>query len=163
MRQELAEFGVSVSMVNPGYINTAIRGKGSPSANSNASLTPVERELCAGGPLSGLGRRAPPRLDRAASLTAGGGRFDRYYERFATLWKKDALHSQLAPACCDETDRDIIHALTDAYPRTRYYPFTASVKLGKAFPAAAAAVIIRAFSVHPLLDRLKDIMIAKLF
>lgn len=129
LRQEVEPFGVSVSMVNPGYINTAIRGKGSPP--DKAALTEVERSI--------------------------------YAERFESMWRKDATHSELAPACCPQTDEAILHALTDPHPKTRYYPATAAVKLGDAFPAWLAAIIIRATSVHPLIDRLKDLLVAKIF
>ena len=57
----------------------------------------------------------------------------------------------------------ILHALTDPHPKTRYYPATAAVKLGDAFPAWLAAIIIRATSVHPLIDRLQDLLVAKIF
>ena len=130
LRQELEPHGVSVSMVNPGYVNTGIRGKGSP-IESNSSLTVVEREV--------------------------------YYDRFVSMWRKDAKLSLLSPPCCSQTDEAIVHAITAAYPRTRYYPFTAAVALGDCFPAWLAAIIIRSFSLHPTLDRLKDIVVANFF
>jgi len=130
LRQELAPLGVSVSMVNPGYVHTGIRGKGSP-PRSNASLTETERRV--------------------------------YYPRFEALWHNDAKHDRLAPPCCVQTDAAIMHALTDPRPLTRYYPGTAAVALGDWFPAWLAAVLIRTFSVHPTLDRLKDLLLAKLF
>lgn len=130
LRQELAPLGVSVSMVNPGYINTGIRAKGSP-ARSNASLTEIEQRV--------------------------------YYQQFEALWRKDSKHATLAPPCCPQTDAAILHALMDPNPRTRYYPNTAAVALGDAFPAWLAAIIIRLFSVLPSLDRLKDLVVSKLF
>ena len=129
LRMELAPSNISVSMVNPGYVNTNIRHKGSPAAADE--LSGAEREL--------------------------------YAERFATLRKKDAVHLEFAPPCCAMTDADIMHALRDPHPRTRYYPSTAAVRLGALFPAWLAALIIRATSVHPTLDRLKDMLVAKLF
>ena len=39
----------------------------------------------------------------------------------------------------------------------------AAVRLGARFPAWLAALVIRATSVHPTLDRLKDLLVAKLF
>jgi len=128
LRQELAPLGVSVSLVSPGYIHTAIRDKGSP-PQANASLTEIERRV--------------------------------YYELFEALWSKDAKHRELAPACCPQTDAAIVHALTHPYPRTRYYPSTASVALGDLFPASAAAVLIRLFSIHPSLDRVRDSILAR--
>ena len=121
LRQELEPFGISVSLVSPGYVNTELRGKGVP---SNKSLTTTER--------------------------------DQYYSRFAAMWKKDAELIKLSPPCCAETDAAIVHAMTDPFPRTRYYPFTANVKFGPLFPAWLASMLLRATSVHPLLDRLKD-------
>ena len=121
LRQELEPFGISVSLVSPGYVNTELRGKGVP---SNKSLTTTER--------------------------------DQYYSRFAAMWKKDAELVKLSPPCCSETDAAIVHAMTDPFPRTRYYPFTANVKFGPLFPAWLASMLLRATSVHPLLDRLKD-------
>ena len=85
-----------------------------------------------------------------------------YGDRFAALQRKEATLSEHAPACCSQTDAAIIHALTDRHPRTRYYPFTAAVKLGDAFPAWLAALLIRATSVHPTLDRLQDLVLARL-
>ena len=80
---------------------------------------------------------------------------------FEALWSKDAKHRELAPACCPQTDAAIVHALTHPYPRTRYYPSTASVALGDLFPASAAAVLIRLFSIHPSLDRVRDSILAR--
>jgi NAD(P)-dependent dehydrogenase (short-subunit alcohol dehydrogenase family) len=129
LRQEMAPHGVSVSMVNPGYINTAIRGKGSPAAD--AELTDLEKDV--------------------------------YRDVFEKLLKKDKVHALYSPACCPMTDEAIVHALTDPYPRTRYYPSTAAVKLGGAFPAWLAVIIIRITSVHPALDRLKDMLLGHFF
>ena len=130
LRQELGPLDVSVSMVNPGYVNTGIRTKGS-APESNASLTSIERQV--------------------------------YYSYFERAWRKDAELRELAPACCPETDAAILHAITSPTPRTRYYPATAAVRAGGLFPAWLAAVVIRALSVHPLLDRLKDLAIGHLF
>jgi|TARA_B110000208_G_scaffold16037_2_gene19234 NAD(P)-dependent dehydrogenase (short-subunit alcohol dehydrogenase family) len=127
LRLELAPHGIMVSMVNPGYINTAIRGKAK-----------VKRE----------------------DITAYERR--EYGKIFDKLAAKAEEHAALAPPCCAMTDTDIVHALTATRPATRYYPATGAVKAGRLFPASVAVFIIRCFSIHPILDHIKDYLILHL-
>jgi NAD(P)-dependent dehydrogenase (short-subunit alcohol dehydrogenase family) len=128
LRMELKSAGISVSMVNPGYINTAIRGKGNV---ARADLTPYERE--------------------------------HYGAFFDNLAAKAKQHFDLAPPCCAMTDDDIVHALTARKPKTRYYPATGAVKLGKLFPAWLAVIVIKIFHFLPLLDHLSDWIVLNVF
>ena len=128
LRMELKSAGISVSMVNPGYINTAIRGKGNVERDD---ITPYERE--------------------------------HYGAFFDHLAKKAKQHSDLAPPCCAMTDHDIVHALTARKPKTRYYPATAAVKLGKLFPAWLAVIIIKIFHFLPLFDHFSDWVVLNVF
>jgi len=59
--------------------------------------------------------------------------------------------------CCESTDAAILHAMTNPYPLTRYYPAV----VAKNVPAWAAEKFIKLISITPDLERLGDFLKSK--
>ena len=124
LRRELRPWGISVAMVNPGYINTNFRKKGAASIHAD-TLSDAEQRL--------------------------------YGPAFATLSRKIEQRPAFAAPCCLGTDRAIAHAISSPLPRPRYYPAVALPNV----PAFIVAPVLRWFSLHPVLERLLDVVLEK--
>jgi len=118
LRRELQPWGISVSMVNPGYITTDLRNK---SAAQLITSSASEEELY-GKTLRWMAEVQEPYIREVGS------------------------------PCCASSDGAILHAATNAYPMTRYYPAI----VWENMPANVFVPFVKLLSVHPYLDRIMD-------
>jgi len=80
-----------------------------------------------------------------------------YGSTIEKLHAKEAKLVQLGSPCCESTDAAILHAMTDPYPLTRYYPAV----VAKNVPAWVAEKFIKLMSFTPALQRLGDFLKSK--
>jgi len=123
MRQELSFDEISVSMINPGYIRTALAGKNMADSKAKYGATKDRTDL---------------RQEHKQLLLGFEASYDKSF--------------QLAPGP-ETTTHDIMSALTDPKPRTRYYP-------GSLTPILPAWLAPKLKQVLP--DRFMDKMVLKM-